>query len=149
MAMNIRIPGSDSRRLALRAAATMLTMALQACAPLQRLGPVPEAQTEQAVIAGMPDSRIWTDRDLTAFVKLVLADNARERSALLQAGLPIDPMPPVKSSALPAAGDNAECWQAFWQDGLPAGTARSSRSSPHQGKRPDCPARVPDRLMTM
>jgi hypothetical protein len=83
--MNMRIPGGDSRCLALRAA-IMLTLLLQACAPLPRLGPVPEVQTEQAAVPGMPDSRIWMDRDLTAFVKVVIEDNARELSALLQAG---------------------------------------------------------------
>ncbi|HKC16807.1 MAG TPA: hypothetical protein VKC11_08880, partial [Steroidobacteraceae bacterium] len=93
--MNLRISGSASRCLALRAAAIMLAIVLQACAPLPRLGPVPEGQTEQAVVPGMPDSRIWMDRDLTSFVKVVLEDNARERSALLQAGRPTDPLPPI------------------------------------------------------
>jgi len=104
--MNLRIPGPDPRCLALRAATIMLAMVLQACAPLPRLGPVPEALTEQAVVPGMPDSRIWMDRDLTSFVKVVLEDNARERSALLQAGRPVDPLPPVYFLSISGGGDN-------------------------------------------
>src|SRR5258706_2151577 len=106
VAMNRRIPGSDPRCLALRAAAIMLAIALQACAPLLRLGPVPEVQTEQAVVPGMADSRIWMDRDLTSFVKVVLEDNARERSALLQAGRPTDPLPPIYFLSISGGGDN-------------------------------------------
>src|SRR5260221_10936583 len=104
--MNRRIPGSDLRCLAVRAAAILLALALQACAPLLRLGPVPEVQTEQAVVPGMPDSRIWMDRDLTTFVKVVIDDTVRERSALLKAGLSTDPMPPVYFLAISGGGDN-------------------------------------------
>src|SRR6202166_3924729 len=104
--MNMRIPGRDLRRLAQRGAAIMLAVVLQACAPLPRLGPVPEIQTERAVIPGMPDSRIWMDRDLTSFVKVVIDDTARERSALLQAGRPTDPMPPVYFLSISGGGDN-------------------------------------------
>jgi len=104
--MNLRIPGSDSPCLARPAATIMLAIVLQACAPLPRLGPVPEGQTEQAVIPGMPDSRIWMDRDLTSFVKVVLEDNARERSALLQAGRATDPLPPIYFLSISGGGDN-------------------------------------------
>ena len=104
--MNIRISSNDPRCRVLRAATIMFTVALQACAPLTRLGPVPEAQTEQAVIPGMPDSRIWMDRDLSSFVKVVIEDNARERSALLQAGLPADPLPPINFLSISGGGDN-------------------------------------------
>jgi Patatin-like phospholipase len=106
MAMNRRIPGSDPRRLALRTLAVMLAVALQACAPLPRLGPVPESQTEQAVVPGMFDSRIWMDRDLTTFVKAVIEDDARERAALIQAGSPTDPMPTVNFLSISGGGDN-------------------------------------------
>src|SRR5258706_13235777 len=104
--MNTRISGADPRCLALRTAAIMLVFILQACAPLSRVGPVPEAQTEQAVVPGMPDSRIWMDRDLTTFVKVVLDDNARERSALLEAGRPADPLPPIYFLSISGGGDN-------------------------------------------
>jgi len=106
VAMNMAIPADDPRYPARWAAAVMLTVLLQACAPLHRLGPVPEARTEQAVVPGMPDSRIWMDRDLTTFIKVVLEDNARERSALLQAGHPADPMPPIYFLSISGGGDN-------------------------------------------
>jgi hypothetical protein len=121
--MNRRIPGSDPHCLALRAAATVLVVVLQACATLPRLGPVPEIQTEQAVVPGMPDSRIWMDRDLTTFVKVVLEDNARERSALLQAGRPVDPMPPVNFLSISGGGDNG----AFAAGVLTGWTASGTR----------------------
>src|SRR5258706_7217610 len=127
--MNRRIPGSDLRCLAVRAAAILLALALQACAPLRRLGPVPEGQTEQAVVPGMPDSRIWMDRDLTSFVKLVLEDNARERSALLQAGRPTDPMPPVNFLSISGGGDNG----AFAAGVLAGWTASGSRPAIQEG----------------
>src|SRR5882672_12058857 len=104
--MKLAIPADDPRYPARWAAAVMLTVVLQACAPLQRLGPVPESRTEQAVVPGMPDSRIWRDRDLTTFIKVVLDDNARERSALLQAGHPADPMPPIYFLSISGGGDN-------------------------------------------
>src|SRR5260221_1255093 len=121
--MNRRIPGSDLRCLAVRAAAILLALALQACAPLLRLGPVPEVQTEQAVVPGMPDSRIWMDRDLTSFVKVVLDDDARERAALLQAGRPTDPMPPVNFLSISGGGDNG----AFAAGVLSGWTANGAR----------------------
>jgi hypothetical protein len=121
--MNMRIPASDPRCLALRAAAIILTVALQACAPLPRLGPVPEAQTEQAVVPGMPDSRLWMDRDLTTFVTVVIEDNARERSALLEAGRPADPMPPVNFLSISGGGDNG----AFAAGVLSGWTASGTR----------------------
>jgi len=121
--MTMRIPGSDKRCLALRAAAIMLAAVLQGCAPLPRLGPVPEALTEQAVVPGMPDSRLWMDRDLTTFVKVVLEDNARERSALLQAGRPIDPLPPIYFLSISGGGDNG-AFAAGVLAGWTAGGAR-------------------------
>jgi len=121
--MSMRIPGSDKRCLALRAAAIMLVVVLQGCAPLPRLGPVPEAQTEQAVVPGMPDSRLWMDRDLKTFVKVVLEDNARERSALLQAGRPVDPLPPIYFLSISGGGDNG----AFAAGVLAGWTASGTR----------------------
>ena len=123
MAINMRIPGSDPRCLALRATAIMLAVLLQACAPLPRLEPVPEVQTEQAVVPGMPDSRIWMDRDLTSFVKVVLDDNARERTALLQAGRPADPLPPIYFLSISGGGDNG----AFAAGVLTGWTASGTR----------------------
>lgn len=121
--MNTRIPGTASRYLALRMAAILLAVVLQACAPLPRLGPVPEGQTEQAVVPGMPDSRLWMDRDLTTFINVVIEDNARERSALLQAGLPADPMPPVNFLSISGGGDNG----AFAAGVLSGWTASGTR----------------------
>ena len=121
--MNKRNPCANSRCLALRAAAIVLAVVLQACAPLARLGPVPEEQTEQAVVAGMPDSRIWMDRDLTTFIQVVIEDNARERSALLQAGRPVDPLPPVNFLSISGGGDNG----AFAAGVLCGWTASGSR----------------------
>ncbi len=123
MAMNARAPEAYPLRIALWAAAILLAAALQACTPLTRLGPVPEAQTEQAVVPGMPDSRLWMDRDLTAFIKVAMDDNARERSALLQAGLPADPMPPLNFLSISGGGDNG----AFAAGVLSGWTANGDR----------------------
>ncbi len=121
--MIMRNPGGDPHCLALRGAAILLAVVLQACAPLPRLGPVPEVQTEQAVVPGMPDSRIWMDHELTTFVKVVIADNAREHSALLKAGLSADPMPPVYFLAISGGGDNG----AFAAGVLAGWTASGTR----------------------
>ncbi len=99
-------PGRAAIRRLTRTGALAVLLALAACAPLPRLAPVPEAQTEQAVIAGIPDSRVWIDRSLNEFVRMVLKDNAREREALLREGRPVDPMPPVIFLSISGGGDN-------------------------------------------
>ena len=123
MTKNMRIPGSGPCRSALRLLAILLALSLGACAPLTRLGPVPEAQTEQAIVPGMPDSRIWMDRDLTTFIRVVIDDNARERTALVESGRPADPLPPVNFLSISGGGDNG----AFAAGILAGWTARGTR----------------------
>jgi predicted acylesterase/phospholipase RssA len=89
-----------------RAAAFLLLVLLQACAPLPRLPPVPEAETERAVVPGIPESRMWIDRSLSEWIPVVLRDLARERDALLRDGQPIDPMPPINFLSISGGGDN-------------------------------------------
>ena len=60
---------------------------------------VPARLTEQAVIPGIPGARIWADRDLGAFVELVMDDNKRELEALARAGIGADQVPPEKPKA--------------------------------------------------
>jgi predicted acylesterase/phospholipase RssA len=61
--------------------------------------------TEQAMIPGIPDSRLWLDGDLAPFVRVVTQDIARERRALELQGLPVDPMPPINFLAISGGGD--------------------------------------------
>src|SRR5215469_10737322 len=44
---------------------------LQSCTVLPRLDAVPKSETEQAVVPGIPDSRLWLDRDLGPFIQMV------------------------------------------------------------------------------
>jgi len=61
--------------------------------------------TEQAVIPGIPGARLWADRDIDAFVQLVMDDNKRELVALARAGLTEDQMPPAHMLAISGGGD--------------------------------------------
>jgi predicted patatin/cPLA2 family phospholipase len=66
---------------------------------------VPPALTEQAVIPGVPGARLWADRDLSAFVQLVMDDNKRELEALARAGMTEDQIPPAHMLAISGGGD--------------------------------------------
>ena len=63
------------------------------------------------------------DHDLTTFIKVVIEDNARERSAILQTGRPADPMPPMNFLAISGGGDNG----AFAAGVLSGWTASGTR----------------------
>jgi predicted acylesterase/phospholipase RssA len=104
-------------------ASGLLVAALCSCAALPRLEAVPESLTEQAVVPGIPGSRLWMDRDLAPFVQVVTQDLARERAALEQQGLPIDPMPPINFLAISGGGDNG----AFAAGVLAGWTASGTR----------------------
>lgn len=73
--------------------------------PLPRGDAVPSALTEQAVIPGIPGARIWADRDVGAFVQMVLDDNKRELEALARQGIPEDRLPPAHMLAISGGGD--------------------------------------------
>lgn len=66
---------------------------------------VPPELTEQAVIPGVPGARLWADRDLSAFVQLVMDDNKRELEALARAGTSEDQVPPAHMLAISGGGD--------------------------------------------
>jgi predicted acylesterase/phospholipase RssA len=85
--------------------AAALVVLLTSCAVLPRLDAVPASLTEQATIPGFPDSRLWLDGELAPFVQAVTSDFARERRALEQQGLPVDPMPPINFLAISGGGD--------------------------------------------
>lgn len=72
---------------------------------LPRGDAVPPALTEQAAIPGIPGARFWSDRDLGAFVQLVLEDDKREREALARAGISADSLPPAHILAISGGGD--------------------------------------------
>ncbi|HEY3645943.1 MAG TPA: patatin-like phospholipase family protein [Gammaproteobacteria bacterium] len=61
--------------------------------------------TEQAEIPGIPGARLWADRDLGAFVELVMDDNRREMEALARAGISKDELPPAHMLAISGGGD--------------------------------------------
>jgi predicted acylesterase/phospholipase RssA len=75
------------------------------CGVLPRLEAVPASATEQAMVPGFPDCRLWLDGDLAPFVQVATSDNARERRALEQQGLPVEPMPPINFLAISGGGD--------------------------------------------
>jgi predicted acylesterase/phospholipase RssA len=96
---------------------------LSACAVLPRLEAVPESQTEQASIAGIPYARVWLDRDLNPFIDAVIRDSQRETDALREAGRETDPMPPAHLLAISGGGDAG----AFAVGILSGWTARGDR----------------------
>jgi predicted acylesterase/phospholipase RssA len=73
--------------------------------PLPRGEAVPPTATEQAAIPGIPGARFWADRDVSAFVQLVLEDNRRELEAMTRAGVPEDQLPPAHMLAISGGGD--------------------------------------------
>jgi len=66
---------------------------------------VPPALTERAVIPGIYGARFWADRDVGAFVRLVLEDNKRELEALARMGISADELPPAHMLAISGGGD--------------------------------------------
>ena len=70
---------------------------------LPRHEAVPPASTERAVVPGIPDSRLWMDRDLGPFVQSVIDDDRREREALGLAST--DPLPEAHMLAISGGGD--------------------------------------------
>jgi hypothetical protein len=77
---------------------------LQACGTLPRRAAVPPEMTERAVIPGIANSRFWLDRDLGPFVRSIVEDNRREEAALVSAGRPVDPLPPMHFLAISGGG---------------------------------------------
>ena len=63
---------------------------LQGCGTLPRLDAVPLTLTERAVIPGIPNARIWQDRDLKSFVEMVIRDTNREIKILEGEGKPTE-----------------------------------------------------------
>lgn len=96
---------------------------LQACGVLPRLDAVPPALTETAVIPGIPNARIWLDRDIDRFIRSVLEDTRRETEALERAGKPTNRMPPAHVLAISGGGDAG----AFSAGVLSGWTARGDR----------------------
>ncbi len=78
---------------------------LPGCTPLTRLDAVPPALTEKAVIPGIPNARLWLDRDLKPFIEAVVQDTNREIEALRNAGKPTDRLPPAYVLAISGGGD--------------------------------------------
>ena len=72
---------------------------------LPRLDAVPPNLTERAVIPGIPGARLWADRDVGAFVQMVLEDNKRELEALAHKGITEDKLPPAHMLAISGGGD--------------------------------------------
>jgi predicted acylesterase/phospholipase RssA len=78
---------------------------LQGCSPLMRLDAVPPSLTEKAVIPGIPNARVWLDRDLGPFMEAVIQDMSREIKTLESEGKPTDRLPPVYALAISGGGD--------------------------------------------
>jgi predicted acylesterase/phospholipase RssA len=78
---------------------------LHACSSLPRLEAVPPSRTESAVIPGIPDARIWVDRDIGSFIRAVIQDTKRETETLEREGKPANPLPPVYALAISGGGD--------------------------------------------
>jgi predicted acylesterase/phospholipase RssA len=95
----------------------------QGCATLPRLDAVPAPLTEKAQVPGIPDARIWLDRDPTAFINAVMVDNEHELAALQRAGKPTNPLPPIQALVISGGGDAG----AFGAGVLSGWTARGDR----------------------
>ena len=78
---------------------------LPGCGSLTRLDAVPPALTEKAVIPGIPNARVWLDRDLGPFMEAVIQDMNREIEALENEGMPTDRLPPVYALAISGGRD--------------------------------------------
>lgn len=72
---------------------------------LPRGDAVPPELTERAAIPGIPGARIWADRDVGAFVQMVLDDNRRELEAQARTGATEDRLPPANMLAISGGGD--------------------------------------------
>ncbi|MDB6044855.1 MAG: patatin [Gammaproteobacteria bacterium] len=87
----------------------VLTLAVcalvQACGSLPRLKAVPPSLTESAGIPGIPDARIWVDRDIGPFIRAAIRDANREAETLEREGKPANPLPPVYALAISGGGD--------------------------------------------
>src|SRR5258706_3697022 len=106
------------------AAPTLLASALlTACGALPRLEAVPPELTERARIPGIPDARVWLDRDLGPFIETVIQDTNREVGTLKNAGKPTDHLPPASVLAISGGGDAG----AFAAGILCGWTARGDR----------------------
>ena len=109
------------RALAIGIAAVVVS--LPACAPLPRRDPVPEAMTERAIIPGIPNCRLWLDRDIKPYTDMIVRRMAREREAAVQAGLRPDALPPIQFLAISGGGDDG----AFAAGVLSGWTASGNR----------------------
>src|SRR5712672_99000 len=97
--------GLKSLQWAWLGSAIAVGILLQSCGSLTRHDAVPPALTEKAVIAGIPNSRYWLDRDLAPSIQSVLEDSKRENDALVRAGKPLDPLPPIYLLGISGGGD--------------------------------------------
>lgn len=93
------------RRAVQRLLAVSTTILLTACTALPRLEAVPAELTEQAVIEGVPNVRIWPDQDLTPLLRSILVNREREVTALRMVNLPTDHLPPASLLAISGGGD--------------------------------------------
>jgi predicted acylesterase/phospholipase RssA len=72
----------------------------------KRLPAVPAALAEQASVPGIPDARLWPDRDRAAVVRRVLRYVQLEIAALERMGLPTGSLPPADFLAISGGGDH-------------------------------------------
>src|SRR5262249_47829503 len=91
---------------AARTASTLWAGALlTACGALPRLEAVPPQLTERAVVPGIPDARVWLDRDLGPFIQSIIQYRDREVDALRNEAKATDPLPPANVLAISGGGD--------------------------------------------
>lgn len=95
----------------------------QGCVTLPRLDAVPAPLTERAKIPGIPDARLWMDRDPTAFINAVMIDNEHELADLERTGKSTNPLPPIQALVISGGGDAG----AFSAGVLSGWTARGDR----------------------
>jgi len=85
--------------------ALALFATLPGCGSLPRLDAVPPALTEKALIPGIPNARLWLDRDLGPLMEVVIDDMNREKKTLESEGRLTDPLPPINALAISGGGD--------------------------------------------
>jgi hypothetical protein len=93
----------DSRGRSIVAVSVLLILA--ACAGPVRLNAVPDTQTTEAVIPGIPAARFWVDKEREPFLREALESFEREKVYLQSTGH-TGALPPVSFLAVSGGSDN-------------------------------------------
>ncbi len=93
------------RTWSLPASALLMLLALAACAGPVRMNAVPDAQTTEAIVPGIPEARFWVDVDSESFRQVALQSFQREQAHLASTGHS-GPLPTASFLSVSGGGDN-------------------------------------------